>query len=94
MVSKRTKRNTQEHHSRVIGGRTETIAGITSKARAHLHKASNCVREASNSKGSLLENHCELKKCNLYLCGVKQSYAGATVRKLNQYCSGPILVSH
>lgn len=54
-------RNAQEHHPMVIRGRTETIAERTSKARAHLHKASNCVRKASNFKGSLHENHYEMK---------------------------------
>lgn len=77
-----------------IRGRTETTAGTSSKARAHLHKANNCVRKASNFKGSLHENHYEMKTRNSCLCGVQQSYAVSTVRKLNQYCSGAILGSH
>lgn len=61
ILRKGTKRNAQEHHHMVIRGRTETTAGISSKARAHLHKANNCVRKASNFKGSLHENHYEMK---------------------------------
>lgn len=89
MLSSRTKRNTPEDHSMVIRDRTEMIAGKMSKVSAHLHKA-NAWRIAIPEVACVGITE-KLETCSFYLCGIKQSHAAVTSRRVNQYSSGPML---